>query len=248
METPRTGPAGETVDTPRHRALGSTTRVEILRLVRASPAGVTASEVAIGTGLHLSTVRAHLDHLTEAGLLVRARARGDGLPGRPPWRYRPAPTETAPAPAGYRWLAAALLDALAEEGVDAQARATQVGQRWGHRLASGQTSSGDHSSIDTLVDVLAQLGFAPARQPNTTSVEIHLQACPFLELVGSHPETMCALHLGVIRGVVEHGGAAGQASLEPFGAPHACVVRVSDSGSGPSAPDTNTDTAQAGRP
>lgn len=253
METLRTGPVGETVDTPRHRALGSTTRVEILRLVRTSPAGVTVGEVASRTGLHLSTVRAHLDRLTEAGLLVRARARGDGLPGRPPWRYRPAPTAAAPAPGGYRWLAAALLDALTGDGADAPARATRIGQEWGHRLTGTQTTSGDDSSVDTLVDVLTELGFSPARQPGTgPTTEIHLQSCPFLELVASHPDTMCALHLGVVRGVMEHRGAAvGTASLEPFGAPHACVVQITH-GHERSAPDT-TDApestgARAGRP
>ncbi|HET9518767.1 MAG TPA: winged helix-turn-helix domain-containing protein, partial [Actinoplanes sp.] len=76
METQRTGPRGETIDTPHHRALGSSSRVNILRLVRAADSGLTAAEVATHTGQHLSTTRAHLDRLTEAGLLVKARSSG----------------------------------------------------------------------------------------------------------------------------------------------------------------------------
>ncbi|HEX7746808.1 MAG TPA: transcriptional regulator, partial [Micromonosporaceae bacterium] len=51
METPRTGPSGETIDTPQHRALGSTSRAAILRLVRAAEGGLTAGEVAQSIGL-----------------------------------------------------------------------------------------------------------------------------------------------------------------------------------------------------
>ena len=46
METPRIGPTGETIDTPRHRALGSSSRVTILRLVRDAAAGLTAADPA----------------------------------------------------------------------------------------------------------------------------------------------------------------------------------------------------------
>ncbi|MEU0557290.1 helix-turn-helix domain-containing protein, partial [Dactylosporangium sp. NPDC006015] len=87
METPSVGPSGETIDTPQHRALGSASRVSILQLVRAAGGGLTAADVVAETGLHLSTVRAHLDRLAETGLLVKARASG-GQPGRPAWRYR----------------------------------------------------------------------------------------------------------------------------------------------------------------
>src|SRR5689334_8819464 len=97
VKTPRSGPAGEYVDTSRHRALGSVSRVSIMKLVRASGAGITAAEIAESTGLHLSTARAHLDRLVDAGMLVKARASG-GAPGRPAWRYRAVAADPAPAP------------------------------------------------------------------------------------------------------------------------------------------------------
>jgi len=282
MENRGTGPAGETIDTPRHRALGSASRVAILRLVRAADAGLTAGDVAERTGLHFSTVRAHLERLVEAGLLIKARASNGG-PGRPAWRYRAAAPEPAPAP--YRTLAAALLEHLATAGGGVPA-AARAGQAWGRRLAAALPQP--TSPVEATVTVLRDLGFDPhlhraggAEPPapdaetstrdtagstvdsipadrstvdtassatvssgtqssvtessDTASsdtegsgdVEVHLRTCPFLELVGQQPDVMCALHAGVIRGVLRTAGATdGEAVLEPFAAPNACVARL----------------------
>ncbi len=225
----RPGPSGETIDTPRHRALGSASRTAILRLVQAADTGLTATDVVDATDLHPSTVRVHLERLVEAGLLVKARASG-GLPGRPAWRYRAAAAEPAPAP--YRALAAALLDHLSTTG-GGTAGAVTAGEAWGRRLAA---SAEPTEPVTTVVGVLRQLGFdpqqapagdPPAPAPDSDEVELHLHTCPFLELVGQQPDVMCALHAGMIRGVLNAAGAAdGQAVLEPFAAPTACVARL----------------------
>jgi predicted ArsR family transcriptional regulator len=224
----RPGPSGETIDTPRHRALGSATRTAILRLVRDAATGLTATDVVEATAMHPSTVRVHLDRLVEAGLLVKARASG-GMPGRPAWRYRAAATEPAPAP--YRALAAALLDHLATTGGGTTAAVT-AGEAWGRRLAATAEPA---DPVTIAVGVLRQLGFDPRLAPvagpraadEVDEVEVHLHTCPFLELVGPQPDVMCALHAGMLRGVLHATGAAdGQAGLEPFAAPTACVARL----------------------
>lgn len=230
MENQRRGPSGEAVDTPRHRALASASRVAILNLVRQATGGLTTQEVATATGLHLTTARDHLDRLAEAGLLVKTRTPADGTPGRPARRYHTAAPTPAPAP--YRGLAAALLANLAETASDARAAAMHVGQRWGQTLATAQPPS--PLPVDTLVAVLTDLGFSPRVQPATAAVrsdlEIHLPRCPFLELVAPHQEVTCGLHLGMVRGVLDQVGARGaRAALEPFGAPTACVIRLSPS-------------------
>jgi predicted ArsR family transcriptional regulator len=74
------------------------------------------------------------------------------------------------------------------------------------------------------------LGFSPRRQSpdEGETTQVHLHTCPFLELVGQNPDAMCGLHLGVVRGILEHEGDSGESVvLEPFGAPAACVVRLS---------------------
>jgi len=223
METGSKGPAGETIDTPQHRALGSASRASILQLVRAAGTGLTAADVVAETGLHLSTVRAHLDRLAETGLLVKARASG-GQPGRPAWRYRSATADPAPAPAAYRVLAAALLEHLSRAGGDTREVAAQAGESWGRQLAAAARPHPD--AVDAVVEVFDGLGFAPQRPPAEPGT-IHLHTCPFLELVGQNPDAMCGLHLGVVRGILAERGASGEgAVLEPFGAPSACVVRV----------------------
>ncbi len=211
--------------TRHHRALSSPTRAAILDLVRSAAGGLTAAEVAGRTGLHVSTVRDHLDRLTEAGLLVRARASGGG-PGRPAWRY--LASRPAPGPGGlYRTLAAALLDQLTD-GAEPRTAAVRAGQVWGRKLAAA--TADDAGPADAVVEVLDGLGFAPRRVDGSDDdgpVEIHLTSCPFLELVTTHPDGMCGLHLGIVRGVLAADGVGGdEAVLEPFAAPGACLVRL----------------------
>jgi predicted ArsR family transcriptional regulator len=215
----RIGPSGDATGTPQHRALGTASRAEILRLVRAADAGLTAADVVAQIGLHPSTVRAHLEQLVEAGLLMKARA-SDGAPGRPAWRYRVAAPEPAPGP--YRILAKALLDHLAGTSTKAT---LQAGQAWGRQLAS--TVPDADGPLDAALQVLRGLGFDPEQPPAPAGSEIHLRACPFLDLVGEQPDVMCTLHAAMIRGVVRSSGAPrAEAALEPFAAPGACVVRL----------------------
>lgn len=216
MDATRTGPAAtEPVRAPR----GPADRTEILGLVQQAPAGVTTAEVAAKTGLRPSTVRSHLDHLVGAALLVKARANS-GLPYRPAWRYRPAGHD--PAPTIYRFLLAAVLQHLATTGDDARADAVSVGLRWGRQFA------GEHHHRAALMQVLQALGFTPREMAyGGADTEIHLFTCPYLELVRRHPDAMCGIHAGIIRGVRQGTGHAdGSVRLEPFGAPGACVVRL----------------------
>ena len=235
METQRTGPAGEKLDTARHRALGTASRASILRLVRDADTGLTPADVAARAGLHLSTVRAHLDRLVDAGLLVKARASA-GLPGRPAWRYRAAAPEPAPGP--YRSLTTALLDHLA--ATDGVAGAIATGDTWGRTLAASVTGAGQATPdqpvdqpMNVVLRVLDRLGFDPRRTASSSAngaddtAVVLLDTCPFLELVGPHPDLVCALHAGMIRSVLRTAGAPdGEAVLEPLGAPTACVARL----------------------
>jgi len=201
----------------------------MLALVREAPHGLTAAEVAEATGLHGSTVRAHLDQLTESRLLVRER-RGDGTPGRPAWRYRAAPDAGTLAGTGadkaHRALAAALIAHLARDADDPHAAGVRAGRDWGRALAAPLERK---APVDGLLRVLDDLGFTPtvAERPDTTATVVHLNTCPFLELAQASPDVVCGVHLGVIGGALGALGAgAADTDLQPFAAPGACVVNV----------------------
>lgn len=220
--------ADETLATARHRALSAASRVRILELVRSS-GGMTAAQVAEETGMHPSTVRAHLEQLAESGLLSRHR-HGDGSPGRPAWRYQATVEVDAvagpPADRPYHDLAAALIAHLARDADDPHAAGVRAGRDWGRSLAA---PLGRVEPIDGVRRVLDGLGFDPriAERPEPGSAVLQLRACPFLDLALRSPDVVCGLHQGVIAGALGALGASTAGTeLEPFAAPGACIVRV----------------------
>jgi predicted ArsR family transcriptional regulator len=198
----------------------------MLDLLRRSGPGLTAAEVVEATGLHPSTVRAHLEQLAESGLATRARA-GDGTPGRPAWRYQATDPATAPAPSPYKDLAAALIGHLARDEDDPRAAGVRAGRDWGRTLAGALDAVGH--PVDGLVQVLDRLGFTPkvVDRPAPGAAEVHLRSCPFLDLALANPDVVCGVHQGVIGGALGAlGASAAHTYLEPFAVPGACVVRV----------------------
>ncbi len=217
----------QAVDPARHRALASASRVRILQMLREAETGLPASALVRATGMHSSTVRAHLDHLVEAGLVSRRR-QADGSPGRPAWRYQAAAAPDSVA-GPYRDLAAALAGHLARTEDDPHEAGVQAGRDWGRALAARVGAGTGRPVVDGLVQVLDRLGFAPrvVRDDEHGPTILHLYACPFLDLVATNADVVCGLHLGVIGGALGAMGApASTATLTPFGAPHACVVAL----------------------
>jgi predicted ArsR family transcriptional regulator len=242
VEKKRSGPTSEVTDTARHRALAAASRVRMLDLVRRTDAGMTAAQVAEATGLHPSTVRAHLDQLTESGLLTRHRL-GDGSPGRPAWCYQAAPvsssdTHASGADRPYRDLAAALIGHLARDADDPHTAGIRAGRDWGRALAAAITapaagrtaaSASRTAPVDGLIRVLDRLGFTPqvVERPTPEAAVVHLRSCPFLDLALANPDVVCGVHLGVIGGALGALGAStADTDLEPFAVPGACVVRI----------------------
>jgi len=219
-------------DTARHRALSAASRVRMLDVVRRAESGVTAAQVIEATGLHPSTVRAHLDQLAKSGLLDRQR-RSDGSPGRPAWRYqaveRPGENDQGAA-RPYRELAAALIGHLARDADDPQAAGVRAGRDWGRSLVAPLRETAVRTApVDGLMQVLDSLGFTPqiVDRSDPGAAVVHLRSCPFLDLALANPDVVCGVHLGVIGGALGAlGASAADTDLEPFAAPGVCVVRV----------------------
>jgi predicted ArsR family transcriptional regulator len=61
-------------------------------------------------------------------------------------------------------------------------------------------------------ELFAEGGFAP-RRSGDDAVELH--GCPFRSVAAEHPDVVCEVHLGLVRGVLEEYGDARRASLTP---------------------------------
>lgn len=202
-------------DLQHHRVLADPSRRRLLDLLRREgPADVQS--LAAATGLHVTTVRSHLQQLIAEGLASAASSTSAG-------RGRPRMVYTASLMTGDddgRWLADALVDGLAaaNSGPDI---AEAAGFGWGRQLARQQAvAAGD--GPDSLVAMLDRFGFAPRRDHPE---EVSLHRCPLLDMARRRPEIVCRLHLGVLRGATA-GGDVAVSELVPFSASSPCIVRT----------------------
>ncbi len=177
------------------------------------------------TGLHTNTVREHLDALVRAGLARRRRAEPSGR-GRPAWLYDATTEESA---SEYAGLAAALAASIARTSRAPGQDAAAAGEAWGHELArdraaeAGDTAVGAGRAVLALLD---DLGFEPREDPGTPS-RVRLTRCPLLAAAHRHPEVVCGVHLGLVRGALqEHGADPAGTELVPFAEPGACLLVV----------------------
>lgn len=226
-------------DGDRHAVLADRTRRALLDALRAAPEPSAVRDLAAGLGLHPNSVREQLQRLESAGLVRVTRAAPSGR-GRPGLRYALAPEPEAP----YRVLAGVLADQVAALP-DAPAVWEAAGERWGRAAAAatvagaGAVAPGGPSSssartgaapepVSTLVDLLAEAGFAP-EPAGPDATELRLRACPFLPLERHRIPVVCGIHLGFIKGALRELGSTRDAvAIEPFAGPDLCVARLGD--------------------
>ncbi|HRC00336.1 MAG TPA: hypothetical protein PKZ38_09660, partial [Dermatophilaceae bacterium] len=60
--------------------------------------------------------------------------------------------------------------------------------------------------------------------------EIVLRACPVLDVAIRHTTVVCAVHEGMVQGILETLGGPPEATLHPFADPAGCVLRLSGQG------------------
>lgn len=216
-------------------------REHILRLVREHDGAVDAAELAEQTGLHVTTVRFHLDGLCGDGSLMRTRMHRPGA-GRPRTGYVAVADRF-----DYRVLAEVL---AMELGNTAEARA-QRAERAGRRWVAQQAPDGIAPHADQLegtaqraTETFRRMGFAPQLVSSGTGAEtsgtaetsrreqtIRLHACPVRELARAHPEVGCGVHPGMLNELLAEASAdtpvpAMSGYLEPFVEPELCVARL----------------------
>lgn len=200
----------------------SASREALLRTLRDQPEPVTLAALSRASGLHANTVREHLEGLEEHGLVRRQRRAPHGR-GRPAWLY----AATSGGTAEYAGLAATLASAIHRSSSDPRADAIAAGTDWGHDLARKRpvAQRGLATARREVVGLLDDLGFDP--QPDARDSRVMLTRCPLLEAAHRHPDVVCGVHLGIVRGALEeYGGDAAPAELLPFSDVGACRLHL----------------------
>jgi len=224
------------IDPRTHRALAGVSRVRVLEFLRARGAAATAPEVADQVGLHPNTVRLHLDHLAEAGLVARVAEPRTG-PGRPRLLYSasaPSPALAPPQPDGapedgYQVLAGILAGHLEGSSPHAAAEAADAGRAWARSLTGREPAPErgavtDAEATARVVQVLDDLGFQPSLAGGGV---VDLHRCPFQQVAEQHSQVVCGVHLGLMQGVLDELAAPLRAArLEPFVAPGLCRAHL----------------------
>jgi predicted ArsR family transcriptional regulator len=194
------------------KALGDNTRYAIYLELARSPLPRSTAEVAEALGLHVNTVRPHLERMRDVGLLaVDTEARG-GV-GRPQHRYALAPD--APTlglePPPWPTLATVLVRAAGLAGLDpqdvAEAAAGQGGEE-AARSGAARAGRGDASaSLAALVRDQQRLGFDPEVATDEVGTTVAFAHCPYRALAEADPQVVCAAHCGMVTGFVDAVGA-----------------------------------------
>jgi predicted ArsR family transcriptional regulator len=206
---------------PRNRQ-----RERVLAMVREHDGAIDAVELAGQIGLHITTVRFHLDALCDEGAVERTRLNRPGK-GRPRTGYRAVQQRV-----DYRTLAEVLAMELGQNVETRARRAQHAGQKWAARMATSQetgTDVAEGTSVADADDVLDRaavrttvaftgMGFAPelaaAAEPTKPSSGrrrpapgreriILLHACPVRDLARSRPEVVCGMHRGLLQGLLD---------------------------------------------
>jgi predicted ArsR family transcriptional regulator len=193
---------GPEVETPLERAviaLGDQTRRRILLGFYEDPRGRTVDQVAAAAGVHRTVAFLHLERLASLGYLATDRRRG--VPGKPAKVYRLAggPVELSHPARLHRQLAGLLATALGRMGGAGRAAGREVGVEFGRSL--GRPASGDPEALAPLEALGARYVLEPG------AATLVARNCLFEEACRQSPEVVCAVHAGVLEGVL---GAAGR--------------------------------------
>ena len=162
--------------------------------------------------LHPNGVRAQLQRMRDAGLVIHRRIAGPRGRPRDEWAISPTARPGGDPPRAYgsiaRWLARAI-PATPRRLAEVEATGRDVGRE----LAR---ANGD--PVSAIADVMAALGFQPAvDQPEPGRMVCALRNCPYRDSVRENQPVICGLHKGLVRGVLDR--VAPDATLERF-VPH----------------------------
>lgn len=200
-------------DADHHAALASPVRRRVIAVLQDATGPLTAAELGAELGLHVTTVRFHLEQLEQAGLVARESGR-EPRRGRPSVRYH----ATAADPVGARdHLIRVLSEAVAGNRSTA-ADALAAGRRWAEGIDTRVDDAGT-----AITREFTRLGF----EPEPDGEVIRLRGCPFRAAAREHPEVICNVHLGLAQRLADLQTSAGfEVGLLPFVEPELCLLTL----------------------
>lgn len=212
---------------PDARAPLGESRARVLDLLRAAGQPVGVQEVADQTGLHPNTARFHLDALVDSGLATR-ESKQRTTPGRPSMAYRAAGGDGPTGRRRYRMLAEMLTSMIAGVMPQPGEAAAEAGREWGRYLTEPPPPYqrlDARQAIEKLTAALEEIGFAPEALAEDGGYRLRLHQCPFREVAQHHQDVVCALHLGLMQGVLAQLRSPVTADhLQPFAEPTVCIA------------------------
>jgi predicted ArsR family transcriptional regulator len=214
-----------------------------------APARHSAAELALQLGLHVTTVRFHLDQLAAAGLVQSEFVR-TGSAGRPRKLYSAAEGLFAMSQADADIDAMRILTSLLTENFGAtDGRQPMTPEGAGRQWAATHVAPTHESPAETwgqwlgkvgqVIDVLQRWGYSP--QLTTTSgragTRIDLTHCPFRELAQTNTAVVCGIHRGLIAGTMTQVGEPdSEVELLPFAEGATCIAHVRPAQLSPAVP------------
>lgn len=213
---------------------------ELATAARQSDEGVAVGQLAVALGLHITTIRFHLEQLVDAGLVTESHESG-GRVGRPRKLYAAAvgQLDEVSTARSFRMLSELLSESFGTGPDGKPSTPEQAGARWGAHQAQellGEVSdvpavtAGQWlGKVGAMVDVLGGWGYRPSVSTggDGRSAVVDLVDCPFLELAHSNPAVVCGVHRGLMRGVLDTLGEKDvELRLQPFVTQRTCRAKL----------------------
>lgn len=178
------------------RALGDPTRHGIFRYIADAGGPVGVAELTDRFGFNHNAIRQHLAKLVAAGLVSEGKARGAGR-GRPRLLYTLDPA------AEGKWGTEGPYERLSRLLVEVIGTGTTPEEAGRRSSAEASRRTGGANTVDALLDEMTRQGFDPELRERRTGPELVLRHCPFGTAAAADPDTVCAIHLGIARGLTE---------------------------------------------
>lgn len=217
----------------RHSLLADPTRLEVVLALSKGPE--TVSGLASRLGVHVNTVRAHLERLQAEGMVTQELSAPEGR-GRPARRFfiNPDAARDSQFPGrDYRLLSEVLLSVVrSQAGRNIEQAALESGREWGHHLSSGKVprpgkARDPETAVSVVKDIFEQMQFAPEVQKTRRGWDILLHNCPYREIARDNQDAICSFHQGILKGVLGTVGSEMEPeSLQPFIKPDLCCASL----------------------